>query len=318
MSLIDRIENTSLVRLLKETGNRWSALEGSTRSSALAHYALFSLFPALLFAVTVVGFIAGDDPAMRERLLAPLARGMTPDLKKMIDDTLDAMQKSESRGIAAAVAIVGLLWSGTGALTELDLTLRKTFDVAPPNTDTTAAWIKSFLRDRLSGVVILLGIGGLVIASTTSDVALRVVERYAPVHVKGAWILLHIVVSIALEACAFAWLFVSRSGHRLGFRAVLPGAFVTSVGLHLLERTLSFYLSKFTSFGAYGVAGAVLALATWITLACTLVLFGAQLTEVLAEHAQKKAEKRSAARSSSGRPPAPPTQMDPRALGIVR
>jgi membrane protein len=86
------------------------------------------------------------------------------------------------------------------------------------------------------------------------------------------------LLSLALAA---AFHFVPRSRPR--FRDVVGGAVLTTVLLTVLRSVFAFYLSKLTSYSAYGIVGGVLALATWIYLSSQVIFFGATLTRVHCE-----------------------------------
>ena len=55
--------------------------------ASFAYYATFSIFPALLLAITVCGFVLGDDAPARERLLDAIA---TPASREMLEKIIGA------------------------------------------------------------------------------------------------------------------------------------------------------------------------------------------------------------------------------------
>src|ERR1700727_3767548 len=78
--------------LLKEAAIRWSDDNCLRLGASLAYYAVFSIFPLLLLAVTVVGFVLGHDPATRARVLDSVANATSPEFKTLFDETLRNMQ----------------------------------------------------------------------------------------------------------------------------------------------------------------------------------------------------------------------------------
>jgi len=89
--------------------------------------------------------------------------------------------------------------------------------------------------------------------------------------------------SIVLLSFVFtlAFHFIPRS--RPSIRLVFPGAVLTTVLLSALKEIFATYLAHLADYSAYGVAGGVLALATWIYLTAMIIFLGAQLTRVHAE-----------------------------------
>src|SRR5690349_12587381 len=112
-----------VIGLFSTTAERYSLVEGPRLGASFAYYATFSIFPAILLAVTVFGFVLGDDAPARERVLDAFG---TPASREVLEKTLMAMQQSRSaRGISAVIALFTLLFSASGATVELDTALNR-------------------------------------------------------------------------------------------------------------------------------------------------------------------------------------------------
>ena len=114
---------------------------------------------------------------------------------------------------------------------------------------------------------------------------------------------------MALLCAVFTAAFHLIPRSRPPVHVVVPGALLTTVMLSALKELFAAYLSHLTSYSAYGVAGGVLALTTWIYVSSMVIFFGAQLTRI---HAEKVgvAERcdlqyRTGAKKSAGETPAP-------------
>ncbi len=277
-----------LVELFKKTGERWSEVEGARRGAAFSYYATFSIFPLLLLAVTIVGFVIGDDAPARERLLSAIGAPGTP-VHDVLEKTLAAMQGSRSgRGISAIVGLGTLLFGASGAFVELDATLNRIWCVPERKSKTVLGSIRVLAQERLSGFAIVLALGltlltSLVMSSLLSAVASKAREQIdtplTPAIIRTA----ELTLSIALLAAVFTAAFHLIPRSRPPIRDVVGGAVLTTVGLTILKELFASYLSNLTSYSAYGIAGGVLALATWIYLSSQVIFFGAQLTRVHAE-----------------------------------
>jgi membrane protein len=267
-----------------ESVDRFGRIEGPRRAAALAQYALFSIFPALLLAVTIFGFVLGDREATRAQLLDALGSAMTPELRKVLDETLGSMQKNaSSRGISAVAGVVGLLFGASGAFIELDSALKRTFRVPSAPTESVGAAIVTFFRERLLGIGLFTAFAAVALTSAVVGVVIDAIAEASPLGAPVLWQLAELCGSVALLTLALGLLFQGMSGRRLRFRFVLPGAAITIGFFYLLKRLFSLYVGKLTSYSAYGVVGTVFVLAAWITLASHVLLLGAQLTEVIAE-----------------------------------
>jgi membrane protein len=278
-----------LIDLFKTTIDRWSDVEGARRGAAFSYYATFSIFPLLLLAVTTIGFVIGDDVPARERVLSAFAAPGTA-VHGVLEKTLSAMQGSghSARGLSAAIGIVTLLFGASGAFVELDATLNRIWCVPARKSKGILGSIKVLVMERLSGFAIVLGLGltlltSLVMSSLLAAVAERARHQIDTPLTPALLRTTELAASIALLSAVFiaAFHFIPRS--RPPLRDVAGGAVLTTVLLTILKELFASYLSQLTSYSAYGIAGGVLALATWIYLSSQVIFFGAQLTRVHAE-----------------------------------
>src|SRR5580658_3418218 len=107
--------------LLKDAGVRWFDDNCLRLGASLAYYAVFSIFPLLLLAVTGVGFFLGHDPETRAHLLALATSASSPGFKTVFDETLRNMQAHETaRGVGAVIGVVTLFVSTSAAFSELE------------------------------------------------------------------------------------------------------------------------------------------------------------------------------------------------------
>jgi membrane protein len=277
-----------LIDLFKTTGERWSDIEGSRRGAAFSYYATFSIFPLMLLALTMVGFVVGDDAQARERLLSAVAGPGSP-VRDMLEKTLDAMQESRSgRGLSAVIGIATLLLGASGAFVELDATLNRIWSVPARKSIGIMGTVQDLARERLSGLAIVAGVGVTLLASLVMSSVLGAIAAKARAQLDAPLTLAllrttELALSIALLSATFtaAFHFIPRT--RPPWRDVAPGAILTTVMLTLLKAVFASYLSRLTSYSAYGIAGGVLALLTWIYLSSQIIFFGAQFTRVHSE-----------------------------------
>lgn len=277
-----------LVSVFSDTVDRFSDNEGFRLGAAFSYYATFSIFPLLLLAVTIVGFVLGDSAPARDRLLAAVSGTGSP-VHDVLDRTLTAMQENQgARGISAVIGAFTLLFGASGAFVELDAALNRIWCVPKRSSKGLVGSIRLYVIERLSGFAIVLGLGLTLLVSLVSSAFLSfIAERttaelglpFWPALMRTADLVLSIGLLTGVFASAFH--FIPRS--RPSFRIVFPGALLTTVVLSALKELFASYLSKLTSYSAYGVAGGVLALTTWIYVSSMVILMGAQLTRIYAE-----------------------------------
>lgn len=273
-----------LGQLLSKSADRFDDVEGFRLGAAFSYYATFAIFPLLLLTVTVVGFVMGDNPQIRDRILMSIGNADNS-VSDVITQTLTSMQTNTgARKTSVIVGLVSLLFSASGAFVELDFALNKIWQVKPRVGRGIGGKVNVFLRERLSGFACVAAIGVFMLVSLIMSAALSAVAEHAnfkmtPALLQTAELSLSIVLLSLVFAAAFH--FIPRS--RPPFTDVIAGAVLTTVLLTVLKAIFALYLSHLTSYSAYGVVGGVLALATWIYLSSQIIFFGATLTRVHCE-----------------------------------
>jgi membrane protein len=272
-----------LVMLFSRSIDRFDDLEGFRLGAAFSYYATFAIFPLALLTLTLIGYVVGDSDAIRDRLLTSVASSDSS-VTDVIGQTLASMRNGSARKTSAVVGLISLFFSASGAFVELDFALNKIWRVEPRVGKGIIGKVRVFLAERLYGLACVMGIGLFLVLSLVTGSALSLVASHAhtALSLAFAWAA-ELGVSLVLLSLALAatFHFVPRS--RPPFRNVIGGAVLTTVLLTVLKALFALYLAHLTSYSAYGVAGGVLALATWIYLSSQVIFFGATLTRVHCE-----------------------------------
>jgi membrane protein len=254
--------------------------------ASLAYYAIFSVFPLLLVAVTVLGFLLGDDPASREKILGSVSKALSPQFRSLLDDTLANMQSHQrARGVGAVVGVVTLVFGASGVFSELQSAFDTIWRVGPDPSASFGATVLRAVKGKAISFAAVGCAGAVLLASLVVSAALAALggaaERVVPDAI--VWRAVDGLVSLGLAALIFAVLFRALPRAEVAWRDVLAGAFFTALSFSVLKHLLAWYLGHVGSYAAYGAVGAVLALLTWIYLMGLVLLFGAELTRVYAE-----------------------------------
>lgn len=307
VSVKDRAK--SAVSMISRSYDRFDEVEGFRLGAAFSYYATFAIFPLILLMVTLVGYVIGDNATVRDKILSSVASA-DPSVTGTIEQTLVSMQDGSAQKTSAIIGLVSLFISASGAFVELDFALNKIWNVTPRKGEGIVGSVKVFLQERLAGLACVVGVGLFLVLTLVMGALVGVVER----HTSVPKILLElgsffISITLLTGAVSSAFHFVPRS--RPPFRDIIPGAFVTALLLVALKALFATYLSKLTSYSAYGVAGGVLALATWIYLSAQIIYFGAIATCVHCEdHGCPAAMTKGGKQADEKRPPSRP-KMEP-------
>jgi membrane protein len=276
--------------LLKDAGVRWSDDNCLRLGASLAYYAVFSIFPLLLIAVTALGYVLGHDPETRARLLDSVTNASSPAFKTLFDSTLSDMQQHQTaRGIGAIVGIVTLIVGASAVFSELEATLNQIWRVKPVATSGFWGTVLAAVRGKALSFAVVIGasvalLASLVVSSILSAVGHTVegVATGAIVHTT-LWFLVDLIGSVGVLTGVLAAMFRLIPQTKVEWRDVLGGALLTAVLFTASKRLLAWYLGHLGSYAAYGAVGGFLGLLTWIYLASLFLFYGAEFTRLYAE-----------------------------------
>ena len=242
---------------------------GGKLAALVAYYGFFSLFPAMLALVTVLGFVLEGRDDLRADI-ADSALGQFP----VIGDSIASSVSSPLTGspVALVIGIAGALWAGMGAMQAAQDAMNDIWDVRH-------AELPSFLKKRLRSLMLLGTIGLLLIASAivpqvigalSSGVVTDVLVQIAAV-----------VLDVGVFAVAFKVLTVAKD---VTWSHVLPGAVVAGVVYAILQIVGRVYITN-TVNGAqntYGTFAIVIGLLSWMFLVAQVTMFAAEINVVRA------------------------------------
>ncbi len=248
---------------IADVQRRFGEVNGNILASAFAFNAFLSLFPLMLVAVAVLGFVAaGSDTDLAQKAVTEL--GLQGQAADLVTNTIHAAE--DSRQAASIVGLAGLLWSGLGVVAALQAIYDGAWQVKDRG-----------LKDKLVGLAWLLGAALLFVASA----ALTTVLRWLPGFLAPVGILVGIGVSFLL------WLWTARvlPNKKVPWRLLVPGALFGAVGLELLKVAGAYWIPKAvaSSSALYGSIGVVFAALAWLAFFGRLVVYEAVINVVTYE-----------------------------------
>ena len=139
-------------KFLVESYRSFARHKASFLAATISYYAFLSLFPLLLFVISLLGFFL-ESAKIQEEVLSYVHR-VLPVSGQLIESNLRAIvEQRESVGL---VGLVGLLWTGTEVFSALEYALNTILSVPTP---------RHFLKHRL--FAFLLVISGALLVSVS-------------------------------------------------------------------------------------------------------------------------------------------------------
>jgi membrane protein len=245
-------------------------------AAALTYYALMSLFPTVLFALSLLGLI-GQYPETYNAIM-DYAREVAPDsVVTPLDSSLQqALQNKGTATTTLVISAVVAFYGTTGVLEAARRALNVVFEIENG---------RSFLRRKLvdvastivlialalvSGILVFVG-GGF--ADDLFDF-IGLGQTAADIWSIARW---PAALLVAMFVFSFVY-FITPDVQQRSWRWVTPGAAVGVLLWLLASWGFSTYISRVTDVGAiYGAFTGAIVLVAWLWLTNVTLLFGAEL-----------------------------------------
>jgi membrane protein len=237
---------------------RFGEVHGGYLASAVTLAAFVSLFPILLLATAVVGWLSLRSFDLAGQVISSL--GLADEAAKAVRSAVSTA--TESRRVAGPLGAAGLLWSGLGLVAAVQYAFDSVWQVKG------RGW-----RDKVRGVLWLAGAGVLFLASFGVAALLRL----AP----GAGVLAF-AVAVVVDLVLWVWTLTVLTDVDLPWRAHLPGAVLGTVGFEVLKVVGTVYVPRAvaSSSALYGSIGTVFAILAWLFFFGRLAVYAATLNVV--------------------------------------
>lgn len=245
--------------------------QGTHHAAALTYYALMSLFPTLLLAVSLLGLL-GEYPDTYNAIIRHLHGVVPAATLAPINAAVRAALKSKGTAAAAlVVAVLTALYGATGYLEAARRSLNVVFEARGGR-----GFVRRKLIDVASTFVLLtLVLTTLVLVFAGGGVADEVLGAAAA----SVWRIVRWPGAFASSLLVFSFIYyVTPDVQQRAFRWIAPGA-VVGVAIWLgASAAFSAYLANFKSFNVtYGSFAAAIILLVWLWLTNVALLLGAEV-----------------------------------------
>lgn len=244
-----------------------------TRAAALAFYSALSMAPLLVLLIWALSLLhSGWDTKLLDMLngmIGPRAAGA---VKAVMDN---AKERPQVGNIAGLVGLVVTLIGASAVFAQLQGSLNRVWGVRSRPGAAVGAW----LRTRAHALALLVGIAFLLVVSFLLS---GVIQLLVPGNTM-AWQIIEDLISAAVFVLVFGAMYKVLPDAIIEWSDALVGALLTAVLFIAGKFLIGIYIDHSNVGGAYGPAGAIIVLLTWVYYSSIIVLMGAELTRGLAD-----------------------------------
>jgi len=247
-------------------------------SAQMSYFFILSLFPFLIFLVSLIGFFSIDDTWVVSNLT-----NMIP--KEAAQIILDYIKELASAGTSViSVSIIATLWTASKAINALMRALNIVYEVRESRGYFTIRFLGMFYTILFALAIVL----ALVLPSMGRDffdlliryvkIPQGFIDMFTSLRWTGVLLFLGFVIGTT---------HVILPNTKISVKTALPGTIFSLLGWIILSFGFSYFVQNFGRFTiVYGSLTAVIVLMIWMYMSSIILMFGGEINHYLLEQRQ--------------------------------
>ena len=261
---------------LKELLCRYEDDGVSEIGAQLTYYLILSVFPFLIFFLSILKFTPLADAGVLERLLAVLPG----DTQKILYDIISEIMNKGNFALLSFGAI-GALWSSSNGIMSVIKAVNRAFDLEESRPFWKLRGLSIIFTISLY-VVLIIAFSILIFGEVFFN--LIFVSYTWPSYV--IWKILKILLPLLFMGIMLSFLYKFspsiKDGINVKFSETIPGSIFASLGIIIFSAIFSFYVNNFGNYSkSYGSIGGLIVLLIWLYSISIVIVLGAEVNATL-------------------------------------
>lgn len=251
----------------------------------LTYYLILSIFPFLIFFLSILKFTPLADVGVLERMLSALPADTQGILLKLINEIMNKSSIS-----LLSIGALGALWSSSNGIMSVIKSVNRAFDLE----ESRPYW-------KLRGLSVVFTIALFVILIVAFSVLVFGEVFFNMVFISYTWPsfvvwkILKLVIPLLFISLMFTLLYKFspsiKEGISVKYADTIPGSIFASIGLIVFSALFSFYVNNFGNYSkTYGSLGGLIVLLIWIYSVSIVIVLGAEVNATLISMNKSKGE----------------------------
>lgn len=239
-------------------------------SAQLAYFFLLSLFPFLLFLVTLIGYLPIGEQTFNS-IIGFIDVYAPSSISDLIKSTVDELVHKHNGGLLS-ISIIGTLWSASNGINAIMKAFNRAYEVDED---------RSFIIGRLIAIVLTIAMVGVIFLSFLLPIFGKMIGVYVfsffglSGTFTAVWGALRWIISSVIFFIVLLILYKLAPNTRIYFRHAIWGAIFATVFWQLVSLGFSYYVSSIGNFSAtYGSLGTVIILMIWFYISGIIIISG--------------------------------------------
>lgn len=244
---------------------------GNLYAAAITYFSLLALFPMLLLAVSLAGFVLHANPDTLQSLFDKLSRNAPGQVGDTLHQSIEAAIRA--RAGLGVVGLVGVLLTGLGWIGNLRAATDAVWERRPPKQNPIAQRLVNLVVLAALGFAIVLSLG---LTAGWSALSHDVLRWLGLDGVPGMGTLLAVVgvlVTLASDVVIFFLVLTRLPRVDVPARYGLRGAILAAIGFEILKIAGTYTIALSSGSASAGPFASLLAILVWVQLVSRWILF---------------------------------------------
>jgi membrane protein len=264
----------SLFDFTVDVFRRFSNDAGSFLAATISYYALFSIFPLLLLAISAAGFALTYTGAAEAVL--NYATSLIPQFSEEIRTNVEAIARD--RTSVGIIGLLALLWAGTYVFEAIEYALNRVWKVPVG---------RHFILSKMLSIAGVVAVILVLLATSLISAGYQAFQAYwlsafeatPPLAALRA---ASVLLGMAITFAALLIIYKVVPNLKLTFKDVWVGAVFSTIAWELAKRLFVVYTSRAARFEAvYGSVGVIIGVLVWLYISGIILVFGAEINAAL-------------------------------------
>ncbi|WP_459549403.1 inner membrane protein YhjD [Nocardia sp. X0981] len=273
-----------LDHLVRAVG-RYQSRRGDHYAAGITYFTVLSLFPLLMIAFAVAGFVLAGNAELLDELQAKVVENIPGEMGDQLNDLID--QAVRSRGTVGVLGLFTGLYSGLGWMANLRAALTEQWEQKSDEDN----WFRTKFSDlgALLGLFLALVVSLGLSALASSRLGVELLELLGLTDMPGVrWLLwlLSTVLAMAASWALFAWIIARLPREPVTLRSALKAAALAAVGFEVFKNIAGIYLRSVLNSPAGAAFGSIIGIMVFSYVVYRIILFATAWAATARENEQ--------------------------------
>lgn len=248
--------------------------EITERGAQLSYFLILSIFPFLLFLLTLLEY----TPLTQEHTLQQISL--------ILPQTAFAVVEQVAREVSRAnhvtflsLAFLGTVWSASRGTLALIRSINKAYDTSES---------RSFSRVNLIGIFFVFVLAVMIIFSLALLVFGKVIGQMAfewlglEFFFVSLWPYIRYFIPVLFLFSTFCFLYLYSPNVSVRYKTVFPGAVFSTLSWIAGSQAFAYYVNNFSNYSrVYGSIGGIIVFLVWLYISSVIILLGGEINAAL-------------------------------------